>query len=124
MSTRQIFNEQGFLTADGKTFVNEGFTKEVKKIFGTACSAADVMTINCILKSIVGEASATRTLALRPPPLPPKKPTTTTETTKASLTLIKSDHNAKVIPFPGNRALREMSALLTCLSDVPLMDVE
>lgn len=120
--TRQIFNEQGFLTSEGKAFVNEGFTKEVKKIFATACTVNDALIISGILKSIVGDASANRCYALRPPPIPPKP--TKAEVTKPALTLMKSEVGAKIIPFPGNRAMKEMSDLLSGLSDVPLMDVE
>lgn len=124
MTTRQIFSEQGFLTADGKAFVNEGFTKEVKKIFATGSSVSDILTISCILKSIVGEVAANRSLVLRTPTPTPESTKVKKESITPALTLVKSDTGAKIIPFPGNRAMREMTDLLGGLSDIPLMDVE
>lgn len=60
--TTQIFNNQGFLTAEGKSFINDGFSKEVKKIMATAHNAEDVLTISCILKALVGDAATNKCL--------------------------------------------------------------
>lgn len=67
MSRKQIFNEQGFLTTEGKAFVNERFTKEVSYIMSTADTNADRLIISSILKSIVAEG------AIKSMPDSPKK---------------------------------------------------
>jgi hypothetical protein len=51
---RKIFNNQGFLSTEGKTFVDDGFTKELKRVLATAQTPNDVLVISGILKSIVG----------------------------------------------------------------------
>lgn len=55
---RKIFDEFGFLTKEGKVFVNDGFSKEVKNIFATATSQEDIMVINSILKSLIDKYSS------------------------------------------------------------------
>lgn len=121
--TTQIFNEQGFLTVDGKSFLNDGFTKEVKKIMATAGDASDALTISCILKAIIGETMTNHIRNITPTP-PTKPKSIQSELPKASLKLIKSDVKNNVIAFPGNKAVGEIGSLLTALTDYPLMEHE
>lgn len=52
---RKIFDERGFLTKEGATFVNDGFGKELKRIMATATNHTDMLIISGILKSLIGE---------------------------------------------------------------------
>jgi hypothetical protein len=63
--TTKIFNDRGFLTTEGKALVQDGFAKEMKKIFATAIDYNDTLTISCILKSIIGEAAAKQCAIVR-----------------------------------------------------------
>jgi len=101
--TTQIFNEQGFLTPEGKSFLKDGFCKEVHKVLNTSSTVGDVQIISCILKSIVGEMSTNHLNAFKQP--------------KPTLKLIKTDVKNNVIPFPGHKGLNAPI-------DVPPMDQE
>lgn len=119
----KIFDERGFLTAQGKELVDEGFVKEVKRVFATASTYGDTLTISCILKSIVSEHAtnqcyairnleATRPVAVSQPPSVPAQ--------------------GKVIPFPKRleplqplkplKPLTDLNNSLNELSDIPPID--
>ena len=105
--TKQIFDDRGFLTPEGKAFVDDGFTKEVKRIFATAASYGDTLTVSCILKSIVSEHATNHcyNISKRATPTPPEP-------------------RAKVIPFPQRmEPLKSVQDLtppsLNGLSDIP-----
>ena len=106
----QIFNEQGFLTSDGKAFIKDGFAKELQKVLNTASNVGDVRIISCILKSLVGEMSTNHIGDLM---------VQSAKTLKPSLTLIKTEIKNNVIPFPGHKGLKELANTLT---DIPPMD--
>ena len=104
--TTQIFNEQGFLTPEGRMFLKDGFCKEVYKVLNTASNVGDVQIISCILKSIVGEMSTNHLTALKQP-----------IAMKPMLKLIKTEIKNNVILFHGHKELKETI-------DVPPMDQE
>jgi len=114
--TTQIFNGQGFLTVDGKAFINDGFVKELKKVIATADNAQDLLIISCILKSIVGETITAQITTLNSP-----TPPTKSVKSEPQLRLIKSEVKNNVIPFPGNKAIMEIQDIMSALSDYPLM---
>jgi hypothetical protein len=123
--SKKIFDDRGFLNADGKAFVNEVFTKEVKKILSTAYNANDVHIISGILKSIVGEAACNQIQKLeRPSPEPSPTPEgpkheEPTNLPHGGLKLVKPPTTtAKVIPFPHTPSI-DLEALVGALSDAP-----
>ncbi len=116
--TNQIFNDRGFLTAEGKAFLNDGFIKEVKKVIATAGNAEDVLTISCILKSIVGEIASNHIGHFIAPP-PEKTKTHKPESPTSALRLLKSETKNNVIPFPGIKNVEEIKQLMSALTDCP-----
>jgi len=52
---KQIFDERGFLSPEGKVFVDEVFKSAVAKVIATAETDNDVQIIGCILKNEVGK---------------------------------------------------------------------
>lgn len=62
---KKIFDEFGFLTSEGKVFVNDGFIKELKRVLLTASNYSDVLIISCILKSLIGEYAFERCKQLK-----------------------------------------------------------
>jgi hypothetical protein len=110
--TTQIFNDQGFLTPEGKSFLKDGFCKEVHKVLNTSSTVGDVLIISCILKSIVGEMATNHLNTVKHP------------IAKSTLKLIKTEVKNNVIPFPGHKGLKEMSTILNAPIDVPPMDQE
>jgi len=81
---KKIFNDRGFLTKEGKAFVDDGFTKEVQKIFSTSVEAQDPLIIASILKSIIGELAFNKSQTL--------------SQKSEKLKIVKQEN--KVIPFP------------------------
>jgi hypothetical protein len=110
--TKKIFDDRGFLTPEGKTFVEDGFTKEVKRIFSTSSSHSDTLIISCILKSIVAEYATNHCYNIRQAEI---------EQTKAQIETEKTQ--AKIIPFPKKleplKLLPDSHPSLNELSDIP-----
>lgn len=52
--SHKLYDDRGFLTKEGIVFVNDGFTKEVRKIFKQAADQQDLLVLSSILKSIIG----------------------------------------------------------------------
>lgn len=55
---KKIFNDQGFLTTDGKSFVNSYFTKEAMRVLETATDYNDLLVISGLLKGIIAEKTS------------------------------------------------------------------
>jgi hypothetical protein len=113
--SKKIFDDRGFLTQEGKAFVDDGFTKEVKRIFATASSHSDTLTISCILKSIVSEYATNHSYNIRQMEDEQRKAQTIVEKVQA-----------KVIPFPKKleplKPLPDLHLSLNELSDIPPID--
>ena len=56
---RKIFDRQGFLTSEGKSFLNDGFVQELKRIFATSTNPNDISIISGLLKGVVSEQANT-----------------------------------------------------------------
>lgn len=66
-SERKIFNSQGFLTPEGKSFVQDRFVPELKRILITAQNTSDTKIIGCILKCLIDEIVADQCLQQKAP---------------------------------------------------------
>lgn len=53
-----IFDDRGFLTKEGKEFVDEIFTSNVKKVFDTASDEQAVIIVSSILCGLVKETAS------------------------------------------------------------------
>lgn len=112
--SRKLFNGQGFLTDEGKAFVNDCFVPGLKRVLSTAQNIEDTQTIGAILKSIVGEAVSDQYSKIR------------AGNHKVPLKLVRSSLQEERLPngikasiFPEGAL-----ALIKGLSDAPSTDQE
>jgi hypothetical protein len=107
----KIFNELGFLSKEGKSFVNDGFTKEVRRVLATAQSSNDVLIIASILKSIIGDIAFEQAQKM-------SSNRTTNCISDANQVVSEEVSSTKDVD------LFDMSSLLSSLTDSPLMQIE
>lgn len=140
MKERKIFDERGFLTDEGKAFVNDGFIKETRRVFATAENKNDILIIASILKSVVAECAFDRCQRYGETDdcvLAGGSSRTCQKGTRACVAqhrLVEnlpkppesaiSKRKSNIIPFPlKNRELvQNLAELMNTLSDVPPID--
>jgi hypothetical protein len=61
--TNRFITEQGFLTAEGKAFVQDNFGKSVDALLDIAKSESDLRLIGSVLANIIGTKIADRIVA-------------------------------------------------------------
>lgn len=59
----RFINEQGFLTAEGKTFVEDNFGKALDTLLDIAKSENDLRLIGSVLSNIIGAKIADKIIA-------------------------------------------------------------
>lgn len=111
----KIFNNQGFLTPEGKAFVDETFTKDVRKIMATAQGSGDALIISCILKSIVAEEALAQSQSSMPPPEEPTNP----PKSWGGLRLVKPTVRGNVISYSEYSKKIGIKNALSSLSELP-----
>lgn len=111
MPSRKVFNERGFLTKEGATFINDGFVKETRRVIATATNANDVGIIMSILKSLVCEVASAQIRVFNTP-----------QEVKPDLHLVKPTYQ-NVIPFPSKISSQKLLTLIGAITDTPPDDL-
>lgn len=108
----KIFDNQGFLNKDGKTFVNDGFTKEVRKVLKTAEDENDILIISSILKNLIGDFACEEISKIKAKSLTKDKDSdiNTSISSEESKKLI-SKNSASSVPFEA-----DLNSLINFLS--------